>query len=137
MVLLRGGVGGGGGEANDGTNLGGGEGLYESKVGTTLRFKSLTGSGGIVVSGSGTEVDVDGSGAGGAVPWNQEEWTPTLGQVTFILSQAPSDVTSVVFLVNGIATDDVTEWTISGQTITWLNTYYSLDSNDKVIVRYK
>jgi hypothetical protein len=47
---------GGGGEANSGSNLGTGVGVYKDKLGLALEFKSLVGGSGIVVSGSATEV---------------------------------------------------------------------------------
>lgn len=73
---------------------------------------------------------------GGSGTFDKDEFTPTLGQVSFILSRAPTDDESVVVTINGIETDDVTDWTVSGTTLTWLDTEYSLDSNDKLIVRY-
>jgi len=55
----------GGGEANTASNLGAGAGVFESKLGVDLRFKSLTTTGGIVINSSGTELELDTSGIGG------------------------------------------------------------------------
>ncbi len=54
--------GGGGGEANTASNLGGGDGVFDSKSGIDLRFKSLTSSGGISLTATSTEIEIDGSG---------------------------------------------------------------------------
>ena len=68
--------------------------------------------------------------------WVEDEYAPTLAQITFILSQAPVDSLSLSFLVNGVRTDESVDWTRSGQTITWLNTY-TLVVGDVVHAHYK
>lgn len=45
-----------GGEANTGSNLGAGQGLFASKVGTDLRFYSLSGSNGVSVSSPSSDI---------------------------------------------------------------------------------
>lgn len=55
----------GAGESNTSSNLGAGEGLASAKVGADLPFKSVTGSGGIAVTSTPTEIDFDGSALGG------------------------------------------------------------------------
>jgi len=77
------------------------------------------------------------SSAGSGAAWYQDEFTPSNGQVTFILSQAPVDTISVEFYVNGVLVDDVTDFTISGTTVTWLDTEYTMATTDKVIIRYQ
>lgn len=81
--------------------------------------------------------DVKPTVGGGGAPWVEDEFSATNGQVTFILSQAPTDANSLVFLVNGVAADDTTDYTISGQTITWLDNLFVMDTSDKVLIRYK
>ena len=71
-----------------------------------------------------------------AVPWIEDEFTPTNGQVTFILTQAPSDVTSLSLLVNGVLSDDVDDYTVSGTNLTWLNNLFVLDTADKLLAKY-
>lgn len=71
-----------------------------------------------------------------AVPWVEDEFTPTNGQITFILTQAPSDVTSLSLLVNGVLSDDIDDYTVSGTTLTWLNNLFVLDTGDKLLTRY-
>ena len=54
----------GSGEANDGANVGGGEGVFRDKIGSTLNFKSITGSNGVVVSSTADTVDIAGPPTG-------------------------------------------------------------------------
>lgn len=49
---------GGNGEANVGANIGSGVGVYEGKVDTTLRFKSLTEGYGIDITSTATEINI-------------------------------------------------------------------------------
>lgn len=73
----------------------------------------------------------------GAIDWSEEEFTPSLGQVTFILSNVPEDPVSLELKVNGVAADSGVEYSISGVTITWLNVNFSLGTADLVTVRYQ
>ena len=57
----------GSGEANDGTNLGTGTGIYEGKSGVTLRFKSLKAGTGISITETATEITINATGGGGAL----------------------------------------------------------------------
>jgi hypothetical protein len=70
-------------------------------------------------------------------PWQEDEFTPTNGQITFILSQAPTDTVSLSFAVNGIRADDTDDYTVSGVTITWLNNLFAMETTDHVVVRYR
>lgn len=56
------------GEANTASNLGGGAGLFASKVGADLQFKSLTAGAGITLVPSPTEIQVVNSSTGYAGP---------------------------------------------------------------------
>lgn len=70
--------------------------------------------------------------------WLQDEFSPTTGQVSFVLSQAPTDPTSLFFVVNGVDYDDVSDFTVSGATVTWLDTDFSFRAGtDKVLIRYQ
>jgi hypothetical protein len=69
--------------------------------------------------------------------WNVDEYTPTAAQVTFILSQAPTDVASLQFITNGVEADEAGDYTVSGVTVTWLNTNYVMENTDLVHIRYK
>lgn len=77
-------------------------------------------------------------GGSGHFPWSQQEFTPTLGQITFIISSLPADIVSVEFYVNGVIYREGAgeAYTLSGSTITWLNTFI-LKSEDEVIARYQ
>lgn len=69
--------------------------------------------------------------------WVEDEFVPTLGQVTFILSAAPLDPNSFSLHINGVVYDDGLDFTVSGTTLTWLNTPFSLDATDKLLARYQ
>jgi hypothetical protein len=89
---------------------------------------------GQLLSRSGTTVV---GSAGAAHPWTEDEFTPTNGQVTFILSQTPTDLSSLMVNVNGVTADEGTDYTVSGTTVTWLNNLYSMETTDFVVVRYR
>jgi hypothetical protein len=75
---------------------------------------------------------------GGSVgPWTEDEFTPTSGQVTFIISTAPADLQTLTFAVNGVLADEGTDYTVSGTTITWLNAPFAMETTDLVVVRYR
>jgi len=69
-------------------------------------------------------------------PWVEDEFVASNGQVTFILSQAPSEMASFSLHVNGIVYDDDDDFTVSGTTVTWLNTLFAMDAGDKLLARY-
>lgn len=74
---------------------------------------------------------------GGGLPWFEDESTPTIGQVTFILSTAPTDALSLTMRVNGAAYDNGIDYTVSGVTVTWLNLDFTMETTDKVHLRYQ
>jgi len=53
------------GEVNTASNLGAGQGLFVSKVGSDLQFKSITAGTNITLTPSGTELQISASGGGG------------------------------------------------------------------------
>jgi len=69
--------------------------------------------------------------------WNEEEFTPTTGQITFIVANMPADAVSIEFYVNGVLADRGAQYTASGATFTWLNNPYSLVPRDLIQIRYK
>jgi hypothetical protein len=98
---------------------------------------------------SGTElatriVEADGAGGtrwvdrpSGSATWLEDAYTPTLGQVTFILSQTPTEPISLMLNVNGVEFVETDDYTLSGTNITWLDTDFSMETSDKVVVQYK
>lgn len=76
-------------------------------------------------------------GGGGHTAWNEDEFTPTAGQVTFIISQAPTDSVSLEFFINGALADDIGDYTVSGTNVTWLEANYSMETTDLVTIRYQ
>tara|TARA_Y100000310_G_scaffold313881_1_gene362752 strand:- start:87 stop:464 length:378 start_codon:yes stop_codon:yes gene_type:complete len=83
--------------------------------------------------GGNEQVEISGTSAF----WTEDEFTPGLGQVSFILTSAPVDPDSFSLHVNGVVYDDVVDYTVSGVTLTWLNTLFSLDGSDKLLARYQ
>lgn len=59
-------AGGGGGEANTASNLGAGQGVFASKVGVDLRFKSLVAGTNVSLSADGNTITINASGGGGS-----------------------------------------------------------------------
>ena len=70
-------------------------------------------------------------------PELEDEFIPADAQITFILSQAPTDTDSFELHVNGVQCDSVTDFTVSGTTLTWLNVPFVLETSDKLIARYR
>ena len=68
--------------------------------------------------------------------WMEDEFSPTNGQVSFALSQAPQDPDSLTLLVNGVVADDGDDYTLSGTNLTWLDNLFVLDTGDKLLARY-
>ena len=75
-------------------------------------------------------------GGGGANEWYAQDFTPTLGQVSFILAQAPTDLDAFSLSVNGVIAVLGTDYTVSGTTLTWLNVPFSLTTSDFLSTRY-
>ena len=69
--------------------------------------------------------------------WLEEAITPTLGQITFILSQAPTEPASLSLHANGIEAKETDDYTLSGTTLTWLNSEFSFETNDDIVIKYK
>lgn len=57
-------------------------------------------------------------------------------QNTFLLTYTPVSVDSVYFEVNGVEYDQGVDFVVSGKTITWLNTVFTLEADDIVYIRY-
>jgi len=69
--------------------------------------------------------------------WVEDSFTATLGQITFILSNAPTDPSSLEFDVNGVTYEIGVDYSRSGVTITWLNAKFSMDAGDLILARYR
>lgn len=66
----------------------------------------------------------------------QEAFTPTPAQTVFTLAGSPVTSASVAVLVNGIGYELTTDFTVSGNQVTWLDTPFTLDASDSVVIRY-
>ena len=75
--------------------------------------------------------------SGNALNWIEDKYIPTAGQVTFIISSTPTDPEALTFAVNGVLAETTTDYSLSGTTITWTNTQYSMETTDVVVVRYR
>jgi len=69
---------------------------------------------------------------GGGDPEQEHITVLSNGQTSFTLTNAPIDSTTVMMFINGFKQIYGTDYTGSGQTITWLNTDYTLETTDKV-----
>ena len=58
------------------------------------------------------------------------------GQTGFALAQTPKDVNDVTVKVNGLSYAITTDYTISGTTLTWLDTDFTLATTDVLTVEY-
>ncbi len=120
----------------DGVNVGGGEEVFrDSPTLGLLAFRTLVGGSGLVVAENGDVIEFS---TAFSFAWNKDTFTPTTGQVTFSLSTAPTDLDSLELDVNGVTYEGGgVDYTVSGVTITWLNTEFSMLAGDRVVVRYR
>jgi hypothetical protein len=111
------GGGGGGGEANTASNLGSGAGVFASKVGVDLRFKSLVAGTNITLTPTSNDITIDASGGGGGAPTDATYVTLTTNgtltnertlAVSSALSLADGGAGSAVTLGRAALTGDVT-----------------------------
>lgn len=89
----------------------------------------------MLTSTAPTWKQIDGGGV--APTWYEDEFTPTNGQVTFIISSTPTDVQSLTFAVNGVLADEGVDYSVSGTTITWTDAPFTMQTSDLVVVRYR
>lgn len=69
----------GGGEVNTASNLGSGTGLFATKSGVDLQFKSLTSTGNTVtITNNSTTVNLESSSPGGGFTWNSSNTTQSM-----------------------------------------------------------
>ena len=68
----------------------------------------------------------------------EDEFTVTSnGQTTFTLSQTPDTQGPFVLLVNSAAYAEGTDFTVVGTLVTWLDTDFTLQIGDHVVVVYR
>lgn len=117
--------------------------IYEHKIlgvesGAISATPNFVGTGGIsvvVTPGDPATVTIDGSAVVNR-DWKEDEFNPSNDQITFVLSQTPEDQESVFFIINGIVYDDVEDYSVSGQTVTWTNFLFNIESSDHVVIKY-
>lgn len=59
------------------------------------------------------------------------------GQTVFALSTTPLDASAVLFYVNGVLYENGAEYTVSGTTLTWLDTLFTLGPTDGAQAYYE
>jgi uncharacterized protein YegP (UPF0339 family) len=82
-------VGGGGGEVNDGANVGAGQGIFRDKTGVTLNFKTLTAGANISFNPSADELEIAASGVAeasgsGSIPEANISWVGGTAPTSFV-----------------------------------------------------
>lgn len=122
--------GGGAGEANTASNIGAGTGVFASKSGVDLRFKTIIGQGGITVTSDADEIFISSSAATGAVG----DFLPRDGSLPMI-GDLPMSGNNIVNVgeINGIrhygtsSTDPVSPPPGAG------DEYYNTTINEKMV----
>lgn len=72
----------------------------------------------------------------GLTTQTRETFTPTAAQTAFILGAAPSLPNDTMLFVNNAKYLLTTDFSVFGSTLTWLDTAFTLDTNDVVEVIY-
>ena len=91
---------------------------------------------GTTITGDGTPANpLIATGGGGGVSVQEDVFAPTTLQTVFTLSQTWAGMYAVVY-VNGIESIRNIDFTISGTTLTWLDTPYTLTLGDLFVVDY-
>jgi len=67
---------------------------------------------------------------------SEEAFVPTTGQVNFTLAATPSVVDDTEAYVNNLRYTYGVDFTVVGTTFTWLNTEFTLDGSDELVVVY-
>ena len=95
-----------------------------------IRLYTKAGGGVWCRENNGNIVDVVGE-------WVEDEFTATVGQTVFALSAQVDTKGDVSVIVNTLGYARGTHFTVSGSTMTWLNTPFAMDTGDTVVVKYR
>jgi hypothetical protein len=91
----------------------------------------------MAISPPGAALGVPLGGAAAApAPTAEDEFTATLAQTVFTLTQSAAAGGVVVLTINGQRFAEGTDFTISGTTLTWLDTPFTLEAGDAVVITY-
>jgi hypothetical protein len=77
------------------------------------------------------------SGGGGGTLFAKQTFIPTIGQTLFTLASFPAPGGLSAVVVNGMTYEEGHDYTISGPSLTWLNTSALLDTSDRLVVTYQ
>lgn len=77
-------------------------------------------------------------GGGGGSAFAEDEFTvASNGQTSFVLSQTFLSGGLSILFVNSTGYAEGTDYTVSGTTLTWLDTDFTLEIGDKVVLKYE
>ena len=132
------GASGGGGESNTASNAGGGSGVFKTKSGVDLVFRSLlAGTGAVITAGTDTVTVATDLGT------QQVEYrTLTAGEIAakeITLGQTPKTANKVILDVpSGTPQEYAVDFTVSGTTLSWngLGLDGALISGDVIRIMY-
>lgn len=65
-----------------------------------------------------------------------EKFVPALAQTVFTMSGSPTPTIQPILTVNGVEYEKGVNYTISGSTLTWLDTPFTLDASDDLRIYY-
>jgi hypothetical protein len=98
--------GGGGGESNTASNVGGGAGVFRSKTGVDLAFKSLVAGANVSITPGADSIEIAASGGGGGAGFAQATLTfPSDANHTLT---GPQDAANVLIIADGVLTAERT-----------------------------
>jgi hypothetical protein len=134
------GSGGGGGEANTGANIGSGSGVFSSKSGVTLQFKSLVAGAGVNLTPSGTEIEISATGSSVTDNLEYRELTALeISNKSLTLLNTPLAASLVaVDAIGGGAQDYGIDFTVTGNILSWNGLALDglLEAGDKLRIKY-
>lgn len=82
--------------------------------------------------------ELGGGGGGGGAAFAEVAVTPFGGQTVFVLPVAILGIGAYsAFVVNGVEYAKTTDYTIVGTTATWLDTPFTLEATDRVLIKYQ
>lgn len=77
------------------------------------------------------------AGGGGGSTFAKQTFIPSNGQTLFTLASFPAPGGFSTVVVNGMDYEEGHDYTISGPSLTWLNTSAFLDTSDRLVVTYQ
>ena len=66
----------------------------------------------------------------------EDTYTPSNGQTIFTLTATPTDITDVDVYVNNVKYEQLTNYTVLSNAVTWLDTPFTMQTTDAVEIIY-